>query len=128
MTTNAPDSTILSDAGGKIASTLRDYPGMNKIIVEYVAGLHDDVRKINDLLNRGEMQGLRRVVHQLHGTGGGYGFDVLSDLAGDVEDAINACNQRTSIALKINRLVDAIGRIEGFAESVVVLPANGGKL
>ena len=75
---------------GTISSTMGDYAGMKKIIVEYVDGLPDDVLKMQELLRSNELPLLRRVVHQLRGTGGGYGFDPISELATIAEAAIDA--------------------------------------
>ena len=122
-TFNASDSLFTGDGGGTIASTMSDYPGMKKIIAEYVESLPGEIRKMQDMLNRGDMPPLRRVVHQLRGTGGGYGFDLISDLAGNVETAIDATEHHASVALKIKSLIDVIRRIEGFDEHAAVLLA-----
>jgi HPt (histidine-containing phosphotransfer) domain-containing protein len=128
MRTNTPDAPDVCGAGATIASTLRDYPGMKKIIAEYVADLPGEVRKMQDLLNRGDMQPLRRVVHQLRGTGGGYGFELISDTAARAEEAIDAVESRAAVALKINSLIDVVRRTEGFDSSAAVSSGQGGML
>jgi len=113
------------DSDGIIASTMSHYPGMKKIIAEFVEGLPVEIRKMEDLLNRDDLQSLRRVVHQLRGTGGGYGFDAITELAGNVEDAINAAGDRESISDQVTGLIDVIRRIEGVEQSPAVVHWNG---
>jgi HPt (histidine-containing phosphotransfer) domain-containing protein len=114
--------------GGMISSTMTHYPRMKKIIIEYIEELPGEILKIQDLLNRNELQLLRRVVHQLRGTGGGYGFDPITEAAGNVEDAINATDNMESISNKINCLIDVIRRIEGFDEGRAMTPSGGNAL
>jgi len=111
--------------GDKIVSTMTNHRGMKKIIVEYVEGLPREIAKIQDSLNRDDLQSLKRVVHQLRGTGGGYGFDSITELAAGVEEAIKAADKRESILEQINSLIELIRRVEGYDESRAMEPALG---
>ena len=93
---------------------MNDYPGMKIIIDEFVDGLPEEVAKLIDLANREDLLPLRRVAHQLRGTGGGYGFDTITDYAGKLEDSINSSDNPESISSKIHSLIDVIRRVEGF--------------
>jgi signal transduction histidine kinase/DNA-binding response OmpR family regulator len=117
--------SVKADTGGTIASTMTDYPGMKKIIIEFVEELPGEILKIQDLLIRDELQLLRRAVHQLRGTGGGYGFYPITDAAGSVEDAINATDNQESIVSKINSLFGVMRRIEGFDDNRAMTPGGG---
>jgi len=99
---------------GTIASTLSDYPGMKKVILEFVAGLPEEVTKLQELLSAGDLALLKRAVHQLRGAGGGYGFDPVSESAALAEESIKASDNLQAIEAKINSLIDLIRRIEGF--------------
>jgi HPt (histidine-containing phosphotransfer) domain-containing protein len=121
----AQDGPIGQRQGGQIASTMNRYPGMKKIIAEFVEGLPDEILKMQDLLNHDDLKSLRRVAHQLRGTGGGYGFDAITELAGSVEDAINRADNRESITAQINSLVDLIRRIEGFDQGRALVLTGG---
>ena len=46
---------------------MMDYPGMARIIVEFVQGLPEEVRKLEEFLKGEKPDELRRVVHQLRG-------------------------------------------------------------
>jgi PAS domain S-box-containing protein len=123
----APQAPPVLGADGKIASTMSNYRGMKKIIIEFVEGLPGEIAKIQDLLDHNDLNSLRRVAHQLRGTGGGYGFDVITDLAGNVEDAINAAETRESIDQRIRSLIGVIRRVEGFREGPPIVPNQRGR-
>lgn len=113
-------------AEGTLYSTMSHYPGMTKIIGEFVEGLPEEIEKMRDFLERDDLRSLRRTAHQLRGTGGGYGFDAITEMAGNVEDAINTADNRESINDKIKLLFDVIRRSEGFDETRATAPATGG--
>ena len=108
-----PVSPVLP-ADGTIVSTLNGYPGMRKIIIEFVEGLPHEVATMKRLLDEQDLQALRRVVHQLRGSGGGYGFDAISELAADVEAGIHAGENLESVKLKVDELTQVLQRIQGF--------------
>jgi HPt (histidine-containing phosphotransfer) domain-containing protein len=113
----SPPSTPADDEIGLIRSRQADNPRIMKIIPEFVAGLHGDVRKMTDLLERNDLSALRKVVHQLRGSGGGYGFDVISKAAGTAEESIKADKAISQIAGEIELLIGLIRRIEGYDQS-----------
>jgi signal transduction histidine kinase/DNA-binding response OmpR family regulator/HPt (histidine-containing phosphotransfer) domain-containing protein len=107
-------------ANGKIVSTMADSLRMRPIIAEFVDGLPDEVLKIQQFLEADDLPALQRVAHQLRGAGGGYGFDAISSLAANVEDAIRAGADRQSIVDQLNSLIELIRNIEGFDETRAV--------
>ena len=100
-----------------------DYPGMARIIVEFVQGLPEEVRKLKDFLNAEKTDELRRVVHQLRGACGGYGFDGLTEVATAAENAIHAADNVEIVTRHINSLIEMIRRIEGYEESTGLIAA-----
>jgi signal transduction histidine kinase/DNA-binding response OmpR family regulator/HPt (histidine-containing phosphotransfer) domain-containing protein len=109
-----PQSKV--ELAGPIKSTLTGEPGMAKIIKEFVRDLPGEVQKLRNFLNAGQMDSLRRVVHQLRGAGGGYGFESITELATVAEGAIKAAKGGESINTKIDSLIQNIVRIEGYGE------------
>jgi HPt (histidine-containing phosphotransfer) domain-containing protein len=105
------------EARGTILSTMRDIPRMKQIIAEYVQGLPGEVAKLLESVNLRDLQPLRRVAHQLRGSGGGYGFEAISELAGKVEDAILSGDNLGAVRTRVLALVDAICRVEGYDDS-----------
>jgi hypothetical protein len=102
---------------GTIFSTKREVPKMKQIIVEYVQGLPREVAKLLESMNMRDLQPLRRVAHQLRGSGGGYGFDAISVSAGKVEDSIAAGDTLVAIRIRVLSLVEVICRVEGYDDS-----------
>jgi CheY-like chemotaxis protein/HPt (histidine-containing phosphotransfer) domain-containing protein len=112
-----PARSYMAETCGPIVSSMIAYPGMKTIIEEYVAGLPEEVDKLLELVGREDLMPLRRLVHQLRGSGGGFGFEAISEFAGNVEDAINAVDHPASILAQINSLIDIIRRTDGFGDS-----------
>jgi HPt (histidine-containing phosphotransfer) domain-containing protein len=104
------------DTSGTIVSTKRDVPRMKPIIVEYVEGLPGEVAKLLESMNLRDLQPLRRVAHQLRGSGGGYGFDAISELAGKVENSIASGDSLAAIRGRVLCLVSVICRVEGYGD------------
>jgi HPt (histidine-containing phosphotransfer) domain-containing protein len=106
-----------SYASGVIKSSLADNPRMQTIIPEFVSGLPGEVRKMTDLLERNDLPALQKIVHQLRGASGGYGFELATAVANRAEEAIKVGNALESITAEINSLIEVIRRIEGYDES-----------
>ncbi len=113
------------DPGGTIVSSLIDDPGMKTIIDEFVAGLPGEVARLLDLVGGEDLQPLRRAAHQLRGTGGGYGFDAITEFATQVEDSIKAAEHRDIITTQTHALIDVIHRVEGFDPGKELLASGG---
>ena len=73
---------------GPIVSTLlTEDPSFVDIVTEFVAGLRPRLQQMEAALSRRQLADLRRLAHQLKGSGGGYGFDILTDLGRRLEEA-----------------------------------------
>ncbi len=106
----APDSD-------HIKSSLSGDPRMKEMIPAYVDRLPSKVRKMLDLLEHHDLVALQQVVHELLGTGGGYGFAPISQSAGRAQASIRAGEAFEPIASEVNSLIEVIRRIEGYDES-----------
>ena len=115
----APAPAAPLDPSGPIASTMSDHPGMKPIIIEFVQGLSNEVNKMQNMLEQKDLQSLKRVVHQLRGAGGGYGFDAISTAAATAEESIKAAHNLDVIDGEIKSLIDIIRRVEGFEDQKV---------
>ena len=77
-----------------------------------------------DLLERNDLDALKKIVHQLRGTSGGYGFEPITDPATKAEDSIKAGKAPEEIAVEINSLIEVIRRIDGYHESKRLVAAG----
>jgi PAS domain S-box-containing protein len=112
------------DGSNRIKSSLAGNPRMMKIIPEFVGGLPGEVRQMNELLQRNDLAALQRVVHQLLGASGGYGFDPVTEPAARAEESIKAGKALEAITAEINSLIGVIRRIDGYKESPAPRPAE----
>jgi PAS domain S-box-containing protein len=102
---------------GLIKSSLAGDPRMMKIIPVYVERLPGKVHEILKLLENQDLIALQRVIHDIVGTAGGYGFAPISPPARRAEQAIRAGDALESITAGIASLIAVIRRIEGYDES-----------
>jgi signal transduction histidine kinase/HPt (histidine-containing phosphotransfer) domain-containing protein len=112
------------DSSATIKSNLINYPGMGDIIAEFVAGLPDQVHKISDCLDRKDLEALRHIVHQIRGSGGGYGFDQITAPATQAEASIRAAASLELIRSEVESLVAVIHRIDGFDGTTIARPVS----
>ncbi len=112
----APTEACASEIS-PIKSNMLNHRGMLKLVREFVDGLPTEVRKMLDFLEQNEMASLCRVVHQLRGAGGGYGFDPVTKPAIRAEESIKSSDDLETISASIQSLVGIIRRIDGYDRS-----------
>jgi HPt (histidine-containing phosphotransfer) domain-containing protein len=118
-----PQPKTNRDPSAPIKSSLASYPGMAKIIAEFIHDLPEEIAHLDEFLKKKDMDSLRRLVHQLRGTCGGYGFDAVTEMAGAAETAIRAGENYEAIVPRIDSLIQTMRRIEGFDQNSANLAA-----
>ena len=103
--------STLPDDKSLIFSSYHDDPEMEAIILEYVHTLPDKLESIVSKLRLEDWQSLARIVHGLHGSGGGFGFQILSDLGGKMERLINENSNKDVLENLLNELSKAVEQI-----------------
>ncbi len=87
----ATESDLLSRAGNEpIRSQFADDPDMTELIDTFVAGLPMKIAAMSEALKNNCFDQLHRLAHQLKGSGGGYGYPLLTDLAQRLQQAGDA--------------------------------------
>lgn len=72
--------------GDPIASDLiRDDTSFADIVIQFVEGLSGRLETMDKALGSSNFEALRTAAHQLKGSGGGYGYPVLSERAAMLE-------------------------------------------
>ena len=97
-----------------IRSALADEPGLAEILPVFLAELPLQVRRLLNLIQRRDAKELRRLIHQIKGCGGGYGFQSLTDLARDIECQLMSNAPIENIATKVEELVQTMRLVEGY--------------
>lgn len=68
-----------------IMSEFADDPDMCDLVREYVGMMPRRIEQMTDAFEQNRREQLIRLAHQLKGSGGGYGFPILTDKAGKLE-------------------------------------------
>jgi PAS domain S-box-containing protein len=124
---HAPSSTSsTAPADLPKARTLRSSraqdPALRGVLAEYVADLPSQVAQLSSLLAEGNLSDLRSCVHQLRGSGGGYGFDEITALAAEAETAIISGAGIQQVKTGIQALIELIGTVEGYQSVQIPRP------
>ena len=92
-------------------------PDMTEVLDEFVTRLPERVEELGRFLAAGDLDGLRRAVHQLKGAGGGYGFPQITDAAALAEKRVKANEAIASVAQGVHSLIQLIRSVEGYDKS-----------
>ncbi len=105
MTENnqGPDDLIGSEL-------VREDASFADIVVDFVKGLGDRLDRMEQAIDASDFDALRTAAHQLKGSGGGYGYPILTDRARELEasaknQALDECSG------KLAELKDICGRV-----------------
>ena len=81
------------------------------LVSEFVAGLDNRLRGIQEAAGQGDFYTLRTLAHQLRGTGGSCGYAILTEVAGALEE--QALAQRIDQCKhSIDELTELVRRVE----------------
>jgi signal transduction histidine kinase/HPt (histidine-containing phosphotransfer) domain-containing protein len=106
-----------------LRSSISLHPGMAPIIADFVRDLPAQVGQLESMLQQQQLDPLRRLVHQLRGACGGYGFEDVTDIAAAAENAIQNGESAAVISNCIYSLIQIIQRIEGYDREELRLAA-----
>jgi HPt (histidine-containing phosphotransfer) domain-containing protein len=108
------NSEMPAAAAQHLHSEYESDPDMKEVVAEFVAGLPEQVKRLSELLAAGQLEELRRATHQLKGSGGGYGFQPITDSAAKAELRIKSSDPLEAITVQVRELIDVIQSVEGF--------------
>jgi HPt (histidine-containing phosphotransfer) domain-containing protein len=75
-------------------------------------------RCVIDFLEHEQLEELRRIVHQLKGSGGGYGFSAITHEAAKAEQVLRSSPQLQEVETVVRSLADLVRRVEGYQASL----------
>ncbi len=96
-------------------SEFSDDQDMRELIDLYVSRLPAEIARLNALLAGGDLEALRKLAHQLKGSGGGYGFPRVTELAAIVDHSINQGVAVEQVRAEVEALIRYIRDIDGYA-------------
>jgi signal transduction histidine kinase/DNA-binding NarL/FixJ family response regulator len=91
---------------------------MQKAVAGFVSRLPERVSSLLALSDTGDLEQLRRMVHQLKGSGGGYGFPQISENAARAEAAIKSSTDMDAIKTEVDELIRLIRSTRGYDPSL----------
>ena len=104
-----------------IYSSYHEDPEMEDIVLEYVSTLPEKLDTMTNALKNNDLQSLIRIAHGLHGSGGGFGFQILSDLGGKLEKMIEKNEDKEkmeSVLEDFSKVIDKILPVYDFVKEI----------
>ena len=87
---------------------------MRQAVQAFVNRLPDRVNTLASLSAAGDLDELKRVLHQMKGSGSGFGFPRLTELAGQAERTILAQGAAEQVRAEVDSLIAFVRSIDGF--------------
>jgi HPt (histidine-containing phosphotransfer) domain-containing protein len=81
------------------------------LIPGYLANRKKDITAISDALEKKDMDAVRIIGHSMKGSGGGYGFETITDIGMLIEKGAKE-NRDEDIRLQVKRLEDYLRHVE----------------
>jgi HPt (histidine-containing phosphotransfer) domain-containing protein len=89
---------------------MADDPDMLELVEEFVENLKNRVKALEKTLAEENLSELQRLTHQLKGASGGYGFDLISEVAADVESIAKSASSTSEVAEPCRELISICKR------------------
>jgi len=100
--------------GTLLRSDFCDDPDLQGILTEYIAAMPQQVARIAELLEAGQVSELRQAVHRIKGAAGGYGFPQITQAAGSAERQIDSSSPLEALAVQVNELTALMRQVDGY--------------
>lgn len=95
-----------------IKSEFASDPDMIELIQAFVSELPDKIRAIQDASDRGDLETLRVLAHQLKGSAGGYGYSCVTEASAVLEASIKAQSELAVMKQQVDDLVSLCRRVD----------------
>ena len=97
----------------RILSEFADDPDMCDLVTEYVGKMPRRIDQMADAFENNQREQLIRLAHQLKGSGGGYGFPILTDTAGRLEHLLMSLpdDDLGSVESEFNALIEICSKM-----------------
>ncbi len=95
-----------------IRSDFADDADMRELVDMFVEELPQRIAEMEQALDGGDLDLLRTLTHQLKGAGGGYGFQVITEVAREAEGAIKDGSDLEKLQQNVAELIAVCKRVE----------------
>ena len=100
---------VTGGEGKKIVVTIDK--DLEDLVPGYIENRYGDIKGIRAALASSDFDSIRVLGHSMKGSGGGYGFDAITDIGKAIEDAAKAGNS-AAISDAVERLFRYLGQVE----------------
>lgn len=107
--TRLPDSA--DNTRGEIVYPVTVDADIEELIPFFLENRIHDLARLHSAIHEKDFGTIMALGHSLKGTGGSYGFHLISEKGGEIEDAASACNIRLLLDLH-NQLADYLGKVQ----------------
>ena len=73
----------------------------------------EDIQELRDLLAEDDLEGLEELGHKIKGAGGGYGFDYVTELGREIEEAAKAGD--------LEEIKELVARLANYMDEVEII-------
>jgi CheY-like chemotaxis protein/HPt (histidine-containing phosphotransfer) domain-containing protein len=101
-----------------------DDEDMLKLLPRFIERLPRQVSDMLDLLHHDDLKPLADAIHQLKGTGGLFGFNKISEFAGNAEQALKRSDSVELIERKVQELISIVRCVQGYDRSSELADAS----
>ncbi|GMT42980.1 MAG: hypothetical protein IEMM0002_1391 [bacterium] len=84
---------------------------LEDLIPDFLENRRTDIKSMRRALSEGDFDKIRITGHSMKGSGGGYGFDEITEIGKYLEDAANERNAE-EIIRRVDELVSYLDRVE----------------
>lgn len=95
----------------KIYSTLANDPDFGELVELYVDEMPERIGSLQEVRQATDVEGIRRLSHQIKGSAKGYGFEIISLLAAEAERAVIDGVDSAEMFNKFDQLINALERV-----------------
>lgn len=90
--------------------SIRVDPEIAALVPGFLANRHKDIVSLLDAVNQGDFETARILGHSMKGSGGGYGFDGITDIGAEIETAAKQ-NDSVTIRSQVKALSRYLARV-----------------
>lgn len=84
---------------------------LEDLVPGFLENRKNDVKSLGEALEQGDYERVRVLGHTMRGSGGGYGFDAITEIGGVLEQAAKA-KDAEEIRRRISELASYLERVE----------------
>jgi|TARA_Y100000294_G_scaffold85796_1_gene80329 HPt (histidine-containing phosphotransfer) domain-containing protein len=86
---------------------------LEDLVPDYLENRDKDIKSISESLEKGDFENVRIIGHSMKGSGGGYGFDRISEIGKTIEDSAKEKN--------LNEIKKGVEQLSHYLQNVEVV-------